>query len=103
LHLRYLWARPPDPGQEASAGYRTRMLALELWDKWDKLLLHLRKPQLGMDGTNNATERAIGKSKVRYKTMRGYKSPSGMSKGIALTQWLYSGEDEHDLAREMAA
>lgn len=56
-----------------------------------------------MDGTNNATERAIGKSKVRYKTMRGYKSPSGMSNGIALTQWLYSGEDEHDLAREMAA
>jgi hypothetical protein len=23
--------------------------------------------------------------------------------GIALTQWLYNGEDEHDLAQEMAA
>lgn len=57
-----------------------------------------------MDGTNNVTERAIGKStEVRYKTIRGYKSPSGMSNGIALTQWLYSGEDEHDLARGMAA
>ena len=24
-------------------------------------------------------------------------------KGIGLTQWLYSGEDEHDLVKEMAA
>jgi transposase-like protein len=103
LHLRYLWARPPDPGQEASAGYRMRMLTLELWDEWGKLLLHLRKPGLGMDGTNNATERAIGRSKVRYKTMRGHKSEEGMKNGIVLTQWLYSGEDEHDLAKEMAA
>ncbi|MDX6381345.1 MAG: hypothetical protein QOI57_2369, partial [Rubrobacteraceae bacterium] len=36
--------------------------------------------------------------------MRGYKSVEGMSNGIALTQWLYSGEDEvHDLGKQMAA
>ncbi len=35
--------------------------------------------------------------------MRGYKSDEGMSNGIVLTQWLYSGEDEHDLAEVMAA
>lgn len=35
--------------------------------------------------------------------MRGYKSPGGMENAIALTQWLYSGEDEHDLSKEMAA
>ena len=59
---------------------------------------------MGLDGTNNATERAIGKSEVRYKTMRGYKSEEGMTNGgIALTQWLYSGQDEHDLAKEMVA
>ena len=46
---------------------------------------------------------AIGKSKVRYKTVRGYKSISGMGNGVALTQWLYDGEDEHDLAKETAA
>ena len=40
---------------------------------------------------------------MRYKTMRGYKSMEGMYNGIALTQWLYSSEDEHDLAKEMAA
>jgi hypothetical protein len=27
----------------------------------------------------------------------------GMRNGIALTQWLYSGEDEHDLLEKMAA
>ncbi len=90
-------------GEKASAAYRMRMLTLELWNEWPKLLLHLRRPELGMDGTNNASERSIGRSKVRYKTMRGYKSPEGMKNGIGLTQWLYSGEDEHDLAEEMAA
>jgi hypothetical protein len=29
--------------------------------------------------------------------MRGYKSLGGMLSGIALTQWLYSGEPVHDL------
>ncbi len=40
---------------------------------------------------------------MRYKTMRGYKSEKGIKNGIGLTQWLYSGEDEHDLAEEMLA
>jgi transposase-like protein len=103
MHREYLWARPPDPRQEASAGYRMRMLTLELWQKWRKVRLHLRHPGLGIDGTNNASERAIGRSKVRYKTMRGYKSMDGMKNGVALTQWLYSGEDEHDLLAEVMA
>ena len=80
-----------------------RMLTLEVWNKWPKIRLHLRGPELGLDGTNNASERAIGRSKVRYKTMRGYKSDEGMSNGIVLTQWLYSGEDKHDLLAEVMA
>jgi transposase-like protein len=112
MHREYLWAQPPrrklgkegDVNKEkASAGYRMRMLTLELWQKWKKIRLHLRRPELKLDGTNNASERAIGRSKVRYKSMRGYKSDEGMENGIGLTQWLYSGEDEHDLAKEMAA
>ncbi len=79
------------------------MLTLELWNKWEKIRLHLKRPELELDGTNNASERSIGRSKVRYKTMRGYKSDEGMSNGIALTQWLYDGEDEHGLPKEMAA
>lgn len=76
---------------------------MELWQKWPKVGLYWRRPQLGLDGTDNASEQAIGRSKVRYETMRGYKSDEGMSNGIALTQWLYGGEDEHDLAEKMAA
>lgn len=103
LHRGYLWAAPPGEGAKASAGYRMRMLTLELWEKWGKVRLYLDRPELGLDGTDNCSERNIGKSKVRYKTMRGYKSPPGMGNGIALTQWLYSGEATHDLARAMAA
>ena len=107
LHQGYLWAAPPrrkgQEAKEATAAYRMRMLTLELWNKWRKIRLHRAHPELGLDGTNNSTERGISKSKVRYKSMRGYKSMEGMTNGIALTQWLYSGEDEHDLAKEMAA
>ncbi len=79
------------------------MLTLELWQRWKKIRLHLARPELDLDGTNNASERGILKSKVRYKSMRGYKSEEGMINGIALTQWLYSGADEHHLAKEMVA
>lgn len=95
LHRGYLWAAPPrrkgHQAKEASAAYRMRMLTLKLWNKWPKIRPHLARPELGLDGTNNATERSISKSKVRYKSMRGYKSLGGMENGIALTQWLYRG------------
>ncbi len=103
LHRRYLFARPPDRGGSASSAYRMRMLTLGLWNDWKKIRLHLARPEFRLDGTNNASERSIAKSKVRYKSMRGYKSTEGMINSIALTQWLYNGEDEHDLGREMAA
>jgi transposase-like protein len=106
MHREYLWAVPParkGRGQRATAAYRMRMLTLQVWNDWKKIRLHLSRPELLLDGTNNASERSIAKSKVRYKTMRGYKSTEGMKNGIALTQWLYNGEDEHDLAREMVA
>lgn len=105
LHRNYSWASPPErKGRKASCAYRMRTLTLELWEKWRKLRLYRARPELGLDGTNNASERSIGRSKVRYKTMRGHKSLDGMSNGIALSQWLYDGEDEvHDLAKEMAA
>lgn len=103
IHRRYLHAAQPGKGEQASVAYRMRMLTLDLWNHWDKLRLYLRRPELHLDGTNNGTERAIGKSKVRYKTMRGYKSLDGLTHGIALTQWLYSGAAMHDLAAAMSA
>ena len=35
--------------------------------------------------------------------MCGYKSTDGIKNGIGLPQWFYSEEDEHALAKEMAA
>ncbi len=63
------------------------MLSLGLWQKWEGISLRLRHPRLGLDGTNNASERTIGTSKVRYKTMRGCNSEEGMGNGMGLTQW----------------
>ncbi len=107
LHRGYLWAAPPgrkgQQAERATAAYRMLMLTLEIWNDWNKIRLHLARPELGLDGTNNASERGIGKSKVRYKSMRGHKSTGGMVNSIALTQWLYSGEEDHDLAEQMAA
>ena len=102
MHQRYLGAAPPGKGESASIAYRMRLFTLDLIESWPKLGLAQARPELGMDGTNNATERAIGKSKLRYKTMRGYKSLDGMRNGIALTQWLYQGTPELDLARLVA-
>jgi transposase-like protein len=103
LHQRYLTHAPPRPSEHASVGYRLRMLTLALLEQWPKLCLAKTRPELGLDGTNNAAERAIGKSKVRYKTMRGYKSLAGLHTGIALTQWLYNGDIAHELAPIIAA
>jgi transposase-like protein len=103
VHAHYLGAAPPRKGEAASIDYRMRLLTLHLIETWPKLCLAQARPELGMDGTNNATERAIGKSKLRYKTMRGYKSVDGLRNGIALTQWLYSGDTNHDLGSILAA
>ena len=85
LHGGYLWAAPPTrKGQQtkgATAAYRMRLLTLKLWNEWNKIRLYLARPELELDGTNNASERSIGKSKVRYKSMRGYKSMGGMKNG----------------------
>ena len=60
---------------------------------WRSPLCHKR--MRGVCDTNNVTERVIGRSKIRYKTMRGYKSLEGMMNGIWLTQssWGKPGMD----------
>ena len=39
---------------------------------------------------------------MRFETVLVFKSPLGVMAGEALTQWLYSGAGEHNLA-ELAA
>ena len=74
-----------------------RRLAVDLWDKWRSLLCH--KHMRGVCDTNNVTERVIGRSEIRYKTIRGYKSIEGMMSGLWLTQliWGKSGMDMGDM------
>ena len=74
-----------------------RRLAVDLWVKWRRLLCHKRVR--GVCDTNNVTERVIGRSKVRYKAIRGYKSIEGMMNGLWLTQrvWGESGMDMNEL------
>ena len=76
-------------------------LVVELSEKWRSLTCHQRVK--GMPQTNNCTERTIGRSKIRYKTVRGYKSKEGMMNGLGLTQWVWSGQEGLDLGELVAA
>jgi hypothetical protein len=87
LHLKYVWADPPLKGERASPWYRMRILTLKLWNNWNRLVLFQKEP--GLDGTNNVTERAIGRcGKVRYRMMRGYKSRKSWKLTHELFAWL---------------
>jgi transposase-like protein len=78
LYLRYAKAPAPHPGQSACLAYRIRNLFLDRWGLWPRLTFYRTwKNAIGdeiLDGTNNASERAIGWwIKERYRSMRGYK------------------------------
>lgn len=99
MHRKYQWAKPPPKGAKASVWYRMRLLTLRLWENWKRLTL-FRTPQgQGLDGTNNVTERAIGRcGKIRYKLMRGYKSQESWRRTMALFAWLGEGSNGYRLA-----
>ena len=77
-----------------------RRMRVELVGKWRALLCRRRGD---VPWTNNVTERAIGRSKIRCKTVRGYKSEDGMLNGFGLTQWAWSGLDGLELSDLVAA
>ena len=78
LYLRYARAPAPRPGQSACLAYRLRNLFLDRWSLWPRLTFYRTWQDANgdeiLDGTNNASERAIGWwIKERYRSMRGYK------------------------------
>jgi len=77
LFTRYRYAPAPAPGERATMWYRFRLGLQRWWSNWSSLTLDQRWRGPGgvtLDGTNNATERAIGWwVKERYRTMRTYK------------------------------
>ncbi len=91
LHRRYLQAVPPREGEHQSLAYRLRLLFLDRWNLWHRLTRYRSwKGPKGetLDGTNNASERAIGWwIKERYRTMRGYKVPENAVRVSRLLAW----------------
>jgi Transposase IS66 family len=91
MHRRYLPAAPPQEGEHQSLAYRLRLLFLDRWNLWHRLTRYRSwKGPKGetLDGTNNASERAIGWwIKERYRTMRGYKGPENAVRVSRLLAW----------------
>jgi transposase-like protein len=67
-------------GQPLSPVDQLRYLLLRLSEHWPNYRLFTW--QNGVPWTNNGTEQVIGRMKVRSRTVRGYKSKSGMLAGL---------------------
>ncbi len=84
--LYALWKQLPGrrstPNQARLALEQLRDLLLRLSQDWSRYWTFQAEPQIPW--TNNATERAIGRMKMRARTVRGYKSWLGMEAGLLL-------------------
>ena len=82
--LYALWKQLPGrrskPNQTRLALEQLRDLLLRLSQDWRCYCVFQSEPQVPW--TNNPTERAIGKMKMRARTVRGYKSWRGMEAGL---------------------
>lgn len=95
IHLRYIAAPPPkrdgEEKVEMTLAYRLRLFSLDRWNLWPRLTFYRKwQDEHGgrLDGTNNATERAIGWwVKERYRTMRGYKRRQSVLNVSRLIAW----------------
>lgn len=87
--LKGLATHPPPELQQAQTlplPSALRYALVYLLNLWNRLTLYRRVPSLPT--TNNITERAIGKGKMRARTVRGFKSEDGALNFFALTQLL---------------
>jgi transposase-like protein len=84
--LYALWKQLPGRGslrsQSRSALEQLRNLLLRLSQDWSRYCTFQSEPLLPW--TNNRTEQAIGRMKMRTRTVRGYKSWRGMESGLLL-------------------
>ena len=60
-------------------------------------------PERDVPWTNSVTELAIGRSEIRRKTVRGYKSEDEILNGFGLRRWAWSGRDGLDMSDLVAA
>ncbi len=95
VHRRYMGAPAPnrrgEVPEKTTLAYRMRLFSLDRWNLWPRLTLYRTWQHEGggrLDGTNNATERAIGWwVKERYRTMRGYKREQSVLNVSRLIAW----------------
>jgi len=84
--LYALWKQLPGRrsrrNQTRSALEQLRALLLRLSQDWQNYCTFQSEPEIPW--TNNSTERAIGRMKMRARTVRGYKSWMGMHAGLLL-------------------
>lgn len=84
--LYALWKQLPGrrskPDQPRTPLEQLRDLLLRLSEHWHNYCTFQSEPTVPW--TNNATERAIGRMKMRARTVRGYKSWRGMEAGLLL-------------------
>jgi len=96
LYGRYQRAPQPKAGKRHTVWFRMRMLITRLWERWPRLTLDQRRPDL--DGTNNSSERTIGwQIKERYRTMRGYKRNESVLNVVTLTAHLAGRSGSGDM------
>jgi transposase IS66 family protein len=79
---KQLSVRRAGRGGALSALEQLRDLLLRLSQRWTSFCTFQGEPQVPW--TNNATEQAIGRMKMRARTVRGYKSWGGMQTGLLL-------------------
>lgn len=79
---KQLGVRRAGRGQALTALEQLRDLLLRLSQRWQSYCTFQGEPQVPW--TNNATEQAIGRMKMRARTVRGYKTWNGMQTGLLL-------------------
>ena len=69
--------------RERTAVDDLRHLLIRLSEKWERYTTFFSDPAIPW--TNNPTEQAIGRMKMRAKSVRGYKTSSGMLNGLLVS------------------
>jgi hypothetical protein len=57
-------------------------MLIRISESWERYTTFFHDP--GIPWTNNHTEQAIGRMKMRARTVRGYKTEQGMLNGLLL-------------------
>lgn len=74
-----------------------RSIVSDLLRNWSNYTAYLKHPEANLPTTNNKTEQAVGRSKIRYKLTRGFKSKEGVLNFFYLTQY-FGMKNYHQIA-----